>query len=67
MYQTNPTEMFRERRLALLREVEDRRRARRLRATRPQRSSLTESRRLGARFRRAIASWGQTSIPFFRA
>jgi hypothetical protein len=30
MYQTNPTEIFRERQLALLREAEDRRLARRL-------------------------------------
>jgi hypothetical protein len=68
MYQTNLTEMFRERQLALLREAEDRRLARRLRAVRPQRSSRTESRRPGAGlFRRAIASWGRTSIPFFRA
>ena len=34
MYQTNPTEMFRERQLALLREAEDRRLARRLRKAR---------------------------------
>ena len=34
MYQTNPTEMFRERHLALLREAEDRRLARRLRKAR---------------------------------
>jgi urease accessory protein UreF len=67
MYQTNPTEMFREYQLALLREAEDRRLARRLRAARPQRSSRTKSRRPGAGFRRAIASWGRTSIPFFRA
>jgi hypothetical protein len=51
MYQTNLTESFRERQLALLREAEDRRLALRLRAG----------------FRRAIASWGRTGIPFFRA
>jgi hypothetical protein len=34
MHQTNPTEMFRERQLALLREAEDRRLARRLRKAR---------------------------------
>jgi urease accessory protein UreF len=67
MYQINPTEMFRERQLALLREAEERRLARRLRASRPRRSSRTESRRIGAGFRRAIASWERTSIPFFRA
>jgi hypothetical protein len=34
MYQTNPTELFRERHLALLREAKDRRHARRLRKAR---------------------------------
>jgi hypothetical protein len=34
MYQTNPTEIFRERQLALLREAEDRRLARRPRKAR---------------------------------
>jgi hypothetical protein len=67
MYQANLTETFRERQFTLLREAEDRRLARRLRAARPQRSSRTESRWPGAGFRRAIASWGRTSIPFFRA
>ena len=67
MYQTNLTEMFRERQLTLLHEAENRRLARRLRAARPQRSSRTEGGRPGAGFRRAIASWGRTSIPFFRA
>jgi hypothetical protein len=67
MYQTNLTETFRERQRALLREAEDRRLARQLRGTRPQRSSRTEDRRPEAGFRRAIASWGRTSIPFFRA
>ncbi len=67
MNQINPTEMFRERQLELMREAESRRLARRLRVTRPQRSSRSEHRSLGAGFRRAIASWGRTSIPFFRA
>jgi cobalamin biosynthesis Mg chelatase CobN len=39
MHQTNLTEMFRQRHLALLREAEDRR----LRATRSQRSSRTKT------------------------
>ena len=34
MHQTNPTELFRERHLALLREAKDRRHARRLRKAR---------------------------------
>jgi hypothetical protein len=65
MYQINPTEMVRERQVALLREADERRLARRLRASGPRRSLRTES--LGAGFRRAVASWGETSIPFFRA
>ncbi len=67
MYQTNLTEMFRERQLALLREAENRRLARQLRVTRSQESSRSGDGRPGAGFRRAIASWGRTSIPFFRA
>ena len=67
MYQINPMEMLSERHAALLREAEERRLARRLRARSPQRSPRTESRRPGAGFRRAVASWGETSIPFFRA
>ena len=67
MYQTNLAEMFRERQLTLLREAENRRLARHLRVTRLHRSSRTGRGRPGAWFRRAIASWGRTSIPFFRA
>ena len=67
MHQTNLTEMFRERQLGLLREAENRRLVRRLRVTRPQRNSRTGRSRLGAGFRRVIAPWGRTSIPFFRA
>jgi hypothetical protein len=67
MYQIHATEMFRERQLVLLREAENRRLARRLRAKRPHRSFRTGRGRLGAGFRRAMASWGRTSIPFFRA
>ena len=68
MHQTNPTEMFRERQLALLREAEDRRRARRLRAAHSKRSPRSDQRMAGmAGFRRAIGLWGRTSTPFFRA
>lgn len=59
MYQTNPTEMFRERQLALLREAEERRLARKL--------SPRDGRRRMAAFRRAISLWGRTGVPFFRA
>ena len=65
MHQINPTEMMRERQAALLRDADERRLARRLRASGPRRSPRTES--LGAGFRWAVASWGGTSIPFFRA
>jgi hypothetical protein len=64
MYQTNPTEMFRERQLALLREAQERRLARSTR-TAP-RNPRSEGRRM-AELRRAIALWGQASTPFFRA
>ena len=65
MNQINPTEMLRERQAGLLREAEERRLARRLRS--PQGSPWTEGGRLGAGLLRAVASWGVTSIPFFRA
>ncbi len=63
MQQTNPTEMFRERQLTLLREAEDRRLARRLREARSSGHPRGERRMAG--FRRALALWGRTSIPFF--
>jgi len=59
MYQTNPTEMFREREIALRREVQERRRSR----------SHRGGRRMAAfrPFRRLIAFWGRrTSTQFFR-
>jgi len=65
MYQTNPTEMFREHQLALLRETEQRRLARRLRAARSKGHPRSERGMAG--LLRAIALWGRTSIPFFRA
>jgi hypothetical protein len=66
MYQINPTEVWRERHLALLREAEERRLARRLRRARSRRSSQTGSRR-AAGLGRVVASWGRTNVPFFRA
>jgi hypothetical protein len=65
MHQTNPTEMFRERQLALLREAEERRIARRLRAARSKGHPRSERRMAG--LLRAIDLWGRTSTPFFRA
>jgi hypothetical protein len=58
MYQANPTEMFRERQVALVREAEDRRLARRRRRRRRASASKSEgpwSERQLAGFRRAIA------------
>jgi hypothetical protein len=58
MYQTNPTEMFRERELLLMRrKVQERRHPR----------SHRGGRRRMATFGRTIASWGRTSTAFFRA
>jgi hypothetical protein len=56
MYQTNPTEMFRERELALHRKVQERRHSR----------SPWGRRRMAA-FGRMIALWGRASTAFFRA
>jgi hypothetical protein len=67
MYQINPTEVWRERHLALLREAEERRLARRLRRARSRRSSQTGSQPRTAALGRVIASWGRTNVPFFRA
>ncbi len=59
------TESYYDRHLALVREAEDRRLARPLRAARSKRSPRSDRRITG--FRRAIALWGRTSIPFFKA
>ena len=65
MHQTNPTEMFREHQLALLREVEQRRLVSQLRAARSKGHPRSERRMAG--LLRAIALWGRASTPFFRA
>jgi hypothetical protein len=59
------TESYYYRHLALVREAEDRRLARRLRAARSKRSPQNDRRITG--FRRVIALWGRTNTPFFRA
>ena len=62
MYQTNPTEIFRERQLTLLREAENRRLIRQLReGSKGHPRSMLRM----AGFRRAVAMWGRTSIAFF--
>ena len=63
MYQTNPTEMFRERQLALLREAENQRLARRLRAAYSKWRPRSDRRMAG--FKRVMALWGRISTPFF--
>ena len=65
MHQTNTTETFRECQFALLREAEERRLARRLRRAHSKGRPRSDRRMAG--FRRAIALWGRTSTPFFRA
>jgi hypothetical protein len=72
-HHANPTEMWRERQLALLREAEDRRLARRLRKARKAHMAHTKrgfrSWHEGwtVRLRRMTTSWGRTAVPFFRA
>jgi len=67
MYQINPTEVWREHHLALLREADERRLARRLPRPRSRRFSQTGSQPRRAALGRVIASWGRTNVPFFRA
>jgi hypothetical protein len=66
MYQINPTEVWRERHLALLREAEERRHARQIRRARRRLSTRDGSRPRTAGLGRVIASWGRTNVPFFR-
>ena len=66
MYHHNPTEMWRERQIALLREAEHRRLVRQLREGRPWASPAVGGRRLAA-LGRAISLWRRTVAPFFRA
>lgn len=56
MHQTNPTENFRERHLALLREAEDRRFARRPTVASSKRHPRSDWRMAG--FERTVALWG---------
>jgi hypothetical protein len=68
-YQTNPTEVWRERHLALLREAEGPRFTRRLqrREAREHEFSKRDRRRTMRLLRRVIALWRVTSISFFGA
>ena len=69
MYQLNETEMWREHHLALLREAEDRRLARRLRRRHRTKSNagIESGRRALASVGRSLALLGRASVPFFRA
>jgi hypothetical protein len=67
MHYIHPTEVWRERDIALLREAEERRHVRQLRTTRRRKSSRDGSRSHTAALGRVIDSWGRTSVPFFRA
>ena len=67
MHYIHPTEVWRERDIALLREAEERRHVRQLRTTRRWKSSRDGSRSHTAALGRVIDSWGRTSVPFFRA
>jgi hypothetical protein len=67
MHQTNLTEVFRERQLAPLTEAEERRLARQLRAADRSKGHPRSDERHMAGLLRAIALWGRTSTPFFRA
>ena len=62
----NPTEVWRERQLMLLREAEHRRLVRLVRKGRPQTFSTAGRRRMAV-LGRVISLWGRTVVPFFRA
>jgi hypothetical protein len=69
MYITNehPTELYYRRNGLLLKEAENAHLARQLRAARRMGAPEKGSDRRMAGLRRAIALWGRTSVPFFRA
>ena len=62
----HPTELYRERQELLAQEARDARLARQLRAARRERTA-TSDRRTSDFSGRAMALWGRTSVPFFRA
>jgi hypothetical protein len=66
MYHHNPSEVWRERQIALLREAEHRRIVRQLREGRPGASPAVGARRLAA-LGPAISVWRRTVAPLFRA
>lgn len=62
-----PTELFNERREALMREARDARLARELRAARSKDYARRRRTRSGEFVRRTIALWGHSGVPFLRA
>ncbi len=67
MYQLNEIDLWHERSHELLREAENGRLARRLRALRSKRAPRTTNGHQSSPLRRAAALWGRTSVPFLRA
>jgi hypothetical protein len=67
MYQLNEIDLWGERSHELLREAENERLARQLRAPRSERAYRTTHGRGISPLRRAAALWGRTGVPFFRA
>jgi hypothetical protein len=63
----NPTELSHERQELLAQEVRDLRLAKELRAPRRKERSRSERRPAVWSPRRAVALWGRSGIPFFRA
>ena len=63
----NPTELFRERQGLLAQEVRDAHLAKELRTARRKERPTSERRPASWFPRRAIALWGRSGIPFFRA
>jgi hypothetical protein len=63
----HPTELFYERREALMREARNARFARELRSARPKDNARSRRGRSGEFVGRMIALWGRTGVPFFRA
>jgi hypothetical protein len=66
MYHHNPTELWRERQLALLSEADHRRLVRQVRGRARVSSVFASGRRMTA-LRRVTSLWGRTGVPFFRA
>jgi hypothetical protein len=67
MYHHNPSEVWRERQLALAREAEHRRLVRLGRKGRSLASAAPASGRKMSALGRVISLWGRTAIPFFRS